>query len=334
MTEKMETELEDVVENIPIPPGPQVVKSSNEILCELFGAFNATPPPLDVTLPQDNPSSSLHKTKKKHKKQKKHKKIKKERRSSSSSSYESKKSITKKSKKDKIKSPKSKSVSSNKKKKRKLGKYSASDSDSDSDEPKKIKNKHNQEKLTAGDKIKIKKEKDTDGANLNFSVIPDSITENILKHAVSQIVDKVIDSTNLATGVNNIACMQVTNINFSDDVLKSKITVKEEPSNGVQLPKEALNITKDTNSSSELQTSDVPAKALPVADVFAEDLLDCGIDKDNAVVTGRLSFIYREYFKNKLGYMYHFSLNLKNEMKFLMLYLGVHVCFCGAILWS
>lgn len=302
MEKKMaKDEEETVIQNIPIPPGPHVIKSSNEILCELFGAFNATPP-LDVTLSHENPRpSSLEKCKKKHKKhnKKKHKKIKKKRRSSSSSSssYESKKNNMKKSKKDKIKLSETKSDSSNKKKKRKLEKFSASDSDSDKDEPRVKRNKSNQDKLTISlnncDKIKIKKEKDNHSVNLGFSSIPDSIKENLLKHAVSKIVDKVIDSTNLATGLcNNIACMQVTNINthLSDEVLQNECAiVKKEPTDCAPFPNRVLNINKKPNSStlSNLQTSEVPTKSLPVADVFVEDLLDCGIDKDTAVVTGK-----------------------------------------------
>lgn len=303
MEKKMIKDEEDtVIQNIPIPPGPQVIKSSNEILCELFGAFNATPP-LDVTLSLENPSSSLEKYKKKHKKhsKKRHKKIKKKKRSSSSSSssYESKKNNTKKSKKDKTKLSETKSDSSNKKKKRKLDKFSASDSDSVKDEPRVKRNKSDQDKLTSNlkkcDKIKIKKEKDNHTANLGFSSIPDSIKENILKHAVSKIVDKVLDSTNLATGLcNNIACMQVTSINthLSDEALQNKCAiVKKEPTDSAQLPK-VLNINKEPNCStlSNVQTSEVPTKSLPVADVFVEDLLDCGIDKDTAVASGKFLF--------------------------------------------
>lgn len=306
MEKKMIKEEEDtVIQNIPIPPGPQVIKSSNEILCELFGAFNATPP-LDVTLSHENPSSSLEKYKRKHKKhsKKRHKKIKKKKRSSSSSSssYESKKNNTKKSKKGKTKLSETKSESSNKKKKRKLEKFSASDSDSDKDEPRVKKNKCCHDKLISTsslskcNKMKIKKEKDNHSDTLGFSSIPDSIKENILKHAVCKIVDKVIDSTNLATGLcNNIACMQVTNINahLSDEVLKNKCAiVKKEPADSDQLPTRVLDINKEPNSSTlcNLPTSEVPTKSLPVADVFVEDLLDCGIDKDTAVVTGKFLF--------------------------------------------
>lgn len=301
MEKKMVKEEEDtVVQNIPIPPGPQVIKSSNEILCELFGAFNATPP-VDVTLSNEDPSSSLGKHKKKHKKhsKKRHKKIKKKKRSSSSSSSscESKKNNTKKIKKDKKKLSETKSDLSNKKKKRKLEKYSANESDSDKDEPRVKRNKCNQDKLTSSlnkcDKITIKKEKENPIPNLEFSSIPDSIKENILKHAVSKIVDKVIDSTNLATGLcSKIACMQVTNLNthLSDDVLQNKCAiVKKEPTDSAQVPNRVLNINKEPNISTliNLQTSEVPKKSLPVADVFVEDLLDCGIVKDTAVVTGK-----------------------------------------------
>uniref|UniRef100_A0A1B6DNG7 Protein SON n=1 Tax=Clastoptera arizonana TaxID=38151 RepID=A0A1B6DNG7_9HEMI len=136
----------DSLEDIPVPQNPlnikEPIKSSNEILSELFSAFNAKPPNLieDIALEYSKTNSdheinsdiSLKHTKK-HKKHKKHKKVKKRTRSLSEASEVScngKKSKKRKKKRSKLKDNISSSEStSSKSRKHKRRKVESSDSE-------------------------------------------------------------------------------------------------------------------------------------------------------------------------------------------------------------
>ncbi|XP_054270427.1 protein SON-like isoform X2 [Macrosteles quadrilineatus] len=306
---------EKTVNSILVPTEQQVLKTSDEILSELFGAFDATPPPLDDLQTLETNSTISDKSHKKHKKhsKKKHKKEKKKKKRSSSSdskgSKESKKKSSKKHKKH-SKCHNSESDVNSKKKKRKLGKFSASDSDSDVEEPsnKKLKSA-SKDKLTIEEKllnIKVKDENDTKKTKLNGTTtvptVPEVIRENILKEAVSKIVDKVIKSTDLASEIRkSINGSKITPINSDSDVVENEIyslglpkQIKQEPkeeqsskttaeklSEVVQQIEKPLEKDKVTVEAQEPSTLEKPNKPLPVADVFAEDLIDCGIKKDD-----------------------------------------------------
>ncbi|KAG8289696.1 hypothetical protein J6590_098988 [Homalodisca vitripennis] len=288
-----EVSADNSLQSIPVPPSPSpstTIKSSNEILCELFGAFNATPPPLDDIVSQ---SVSAEKIQKKHKKRskKKHKKLKKKRSSSSESktSRESKKKSKKQKKESKKSTSDSESFEIRKKKKRKLGKFSE-DSDSE-DEPKpKKKKKNDKEKKHKSEKVKIKQEKEEHSSSKKnvdplITTVHGSIQEDILKYAVSKIVDKVIDSTNLAS---EIFCKSIANVQAAKnlDVECAKVLskpIKQEPGLVSHVsPTVVVEKAKETPPTDLAKHSEVShiVKSIPVADVFAEDLIDCGIKKD------------------------------------------------------
>lgn len=308
----MSEDVSSTIESIPVPPCP-TSKSSKEILCELFSAFNAKPPLLDDITSQDTKSTISDKSNKKHKKhsKKKHKKVKKKSRSSSSDSSNSvdlKKKARKKHKKHK--SNHKTSDSDQKKKKSKLGKYSASDADSD-EEPQRKKIK--EEKVSKSDDISlinIKKEKQSKEDCPNNLNDTNSIQNTILKHAVSKIVDKVIDSTIISTDVSS-SKNSITIIQCDDKrgkkpykatlpgVIKSEPTAKEQhfsqnmESNRVGSHTEKTLVDKETFlADSNKSANELSKQPLSVADVFAEDLLDNGIGstKDNPSIIGNSTF--------------------------------------------
>lgn len=304
------------IENIPVPPCPTVSKSSKEILCELFSAFNAKPPLLDEITSQDTKSTISEKSNKKHKKhsKKKHKKVKKRSHSSSSDSSNSVDVKKKSRKKHKKHKSNHKSDSDQKKKKNKLGKYSASDTDSE-DEPQRKKIK--EEKVSKNDGfslIDIKKERETKEGCSNSPNDANSIQDTILKHAVSKIVEKVIDSTNVGTELSSSkssksihqcdnkrskepSCIPLPAIIKSEPTAKEHQSSKVVESNSVNSQTEKRLVDKDTVSGlltvAEKQNKSAaqPTKQpLSVADVFAEDLLDNGIGntQNNLSTTGNL----------------------------------------------
>lgn len=274
-------QVDKCIESIPVPPTPQVVKSSSEILCELFGAFNATPPSLDdIAVPEEPVQNILDKKHKKQSKKKSKKTKKKKKKRSRSSSSNSKVSNESKKKKKKHSSKHSTSESEptgSKEKKRKLGKYSASDSDDGSklkSKKRKISRAESPSKYKL-DNVKIKQEKDC----INTPTVPDLIQENILKHAVSRIVDKVIDSTKLKTQVYDTVGLSDQQSGIKHLISeKPKIDVKTEPSSPEQL-KNSGDQCKIASSSSNGVLEEI-IEPIPVTTKETEDFLKAPKDDE------------------------------------------------------
>lgn len=299
---------------IPVPTEP--LKSSNEILSELFSAFNAEPPVLpDIIIHRhtDSPKSSdgSQKHSKKHgkKHKKKHKKEKKRKRSSSRDSGSGdehkikKHKISKKKKRNKTKNgPDSESSETSFNNKQKKKKHKRRDSDSDGEQCEK-KYKHKRKKSKKSSPENIKNKDDHDEININKEEVKD------ITSSKNVILDNSLQNLNVIKSEENINIVKEESKNvFTCDISKTidkvfesiPLIVKPENSDienkkcNSRLPCTDEHSDNNSNIDNNNCSVDVCEREadkvligsepenipLPVADVFVEDLLESGVKKE------------------------------------------------------
>lgn len=300
---------------IPVPKEPQ--KSSNEILSELFSAFNAEPPVLpDIVIhrrtdsPRSSDGSEKHSKKHGKKHKKKHKKEKKRKRSSSRDSgtadeHKAKRHKTsKKKRKSKTKNYESESDSSetlsNSKQKKKKHKKSDSDSDRGSCE-KKYKHKRKKSRKNSPEYVKNKGDYDNNKINGDIQEVIDTapgkiIVDNTFKNLSEVKTEeniKVIkeESKNVLTcdisktidkvfeSIPLIVKQEKSNTESKND--NNRLACNDEHVNNNSIDKSSLSEEKHEKTSDKVLLGSEPENIpLPVADVFVEDLLDSGVKKE------------------------------------------------------
>lgn len=305
---------------IPVPTEP--LKSSNEILSELFSAFNAEPPVLpDIIIHRhtDSPKSSdeSQKLNKKHSKKhkKKHKKEKKRKRSSSRESGSAddqkvkKHKTSKKKKKTKTKndseSDSSEMLSSSKQKKKKHKRY---DSDSDGgmhgkknrhkrkksrkNSPEYVKNKSDHDKLNGN----IKEVKDTDSCknvliDKNLSELKNEEDINMIKEESKQVFACDISKTIDRVFESIPSTFKEENSNTGNRNNNNRLLCNDEHSDNNSVDKNNSSRDMSERETDKVLIGSEPENIpLPVADVFVEDLLDSGVKKEQLkLVQGKFS---------------------------------------------